>query len=73
LSTNVTPAGNAPDSDNTVANGKSCGVVTVKVPNVPTVNVALPALVIDGASNTVNVNACVSSGSVELAAVIVKG
>ena len=48
-------------------------MVTVNDPNAPTVNVALFALVNDGASNTVNVKPWVASGDVEFAAVIVNG
>ena len=50
LSTNVTPVGRVP-----VSVGAGVGnpvVVTVKVPDVPTVNVVLPALVIAGAAVT---------------------
>ena len=44
---NVTPEGSAPDSDS-VGEGAPVAV-TVKIPAVPTVNVALEALVIAGA------------------------
>ena len=47
-------------------------MVTVNEPALPTVNVVLPALVMDGASLTVSVNDCVASGETPLLAVIVK-
>ena len=74
LSVKVTPPGRvAPPSDSVVAAGKSCPVVTVKVPGVPTVKVVEAALVIDGASSTVRVKDWVASGLVPLWAVMVKG
>jgi hypothetical protein len=48
-------------------------VVTVNVSAVPTLNVAASPDVIAGAWSTVNVNACVASGRVPFAAVIVNG
>ena len=46
--------------------------VTVKVPAVPTVNVAPAALVIAGAWFTVSVKVCVASGATPLPAVSVR-
>ena len=65
----VTPAGSAPVSLS--AGVGTPVVVTVKVPGVPTVKVALSALVIAGAWSTVSVKLWVASGSTPLAAVMV--
>jgi hypothetical protein len=73
LSVNVTPAGNAPVLDSVVAAGKPADVVTVNVPAVPAVNVALLALLIAGGASTVSVNDCVASGDTPFDAVIVNG
>ncbi len=54
LSVNVRPAGSAPPCV-IAANGKP-SVVTVNVPPLPTVNVAVLALVNCGASSTVSMN-----------------
>src|SRR5215472_5970357 len=55
---NVTPAGNVPDS---LSDGAGNPVAaTVNEPIAPTLNVALLALVMDGASSTVNVKFCVA-------------
>jgi hypothetical protein len=56
----VTPVGNVPDSLR-VAAGKPLAVI-VKLPAVPTVNVALLALVIAGAWSMVSVKLCVAAG-----------
>jgi hypothetical protein len=48
-------------------------VVTVKLPAVPTVKVALFALVTAGGSFTVRVNVCGAVGAIPLLAVIVIG
>ena len=71
---NVTPEGNAPDSD-------SVGVgvpvaVTLNVPATPTVNEALGALVITGATvagTTVNVKLCVAFVPTPFCAVKISG
>src|SRR5262245_28269260 len=69
---NVIPAGSAPDCD-TVGAGKPV-VVTVKaLPGVPTVKVALLALVIDGGVLTATVKLCVAFGSTPFVAVSVTG
>ena len=63
--------GNAPDSEK-VGAGKPVAV-TVKVPPVPTVNVALLELVIAGAASTVRVNCCSNGEPALLDAVNVIG
>ena len=65
----VTLLGNAPVSPNDAVGVPV--VVTVKVPAVPTVNVALLELVITGAVFTVSVKLCVPSVPIPLCAVIV--
>jgi hypothetical protein len=58
----------------TVALGTGGVVVTVKVPNVPTRNVALFTLVIAGGGLTTNnVKDCIASSATPFVAVIVKG
>jgi hypothetical protein len=67
----VIPDGSDPDSDRVGA-----GVpvsVTVKDPGIPTVKVALLALVMAGAWSTVRVKFCVASVPTPLCAVIVSG
>ena len=71
LSVKVTPPGSAPVSLKVVAAGKWWPVVTVKLPAVPTVNAAVLALVIAGASVTVRVKVWVALGATPLLAVIV--
>jgi hypothetical protein len=66
---NVTPLGSVPVSAS-VGVGDPV-VVTVKLPAVPTVNVVLLALVIDGAWFIVNVKLCVAAVPTPLLAVIV--
>src|SRR5918994_6324472 len=68
---NVTPAGRVPVTEK-VGAGKPLAV-TVKVPAVPATNVVVAALVMAGASFTVNVNACVLSGPTPFDAVNVSG
>ena len=70
LSTNVTPVGSAPVSVSGIGIGMPV-VVTVNVPNVPTVNVVLAVLVIAGGWSTVKVNVWVASGATPFVAVIV--
>jgi hypothetical protein len=72
LSVKVTPLGSAPDSLRAGA-GKPV-VVTAKVPAVPTVNVAVLALVMAGAWSTLRVKAFVAviAGVLESVAVTVK-
>jgi hypothetical protein len=67
----VTPAGNAPVSLNVGAGNPVAA--TVKVPNVPTVNVVLFPLVITGAKFTVRVKFCVAFVPMPFCAVIVSG
>src|SRR5262245_26531950 len=67
LSTNVTPAGSAPDLL-TAAVGNPV-VVTVNDPDEPTANVVAFALVTAGAWLTVSVNDCVAFGRTPLLAV----
>jgi hypothetical protein len=67
---NVTPAGNVPDSLR-VAAGYPLAV-TVKLPALPTVNVALLALVIAGAWLTVRAKFCVAAEPTPLEAVNVR-
>jgi hypothetical protein len=68
LSTNVTPAGSAPDS---VRDAVGTPVaVTVNDPAAPTVNVALVPLVIAGAWSTVSVKVCVASVPITLCALM---
>ena len=65
------PAGNVPVKL-TVALGTGGVVLTVKVPNVPTTNVALSALVRAGGGLTTNkVKDCTASGETPFVAVIV--
>ena len=68
---NVTPEGSAPDSERVGAGVPVA--VTVNVPAVPTVNVALLALVIAGAWFTVSVKLCVALAPTPFCAVIVIG
>jgi len=69
--TNVTPLGSVPVSDS-VGVGVPV-VVTAKVPNAPTVNVAVLALVIAGAWFTFNVKLWLAGVPTPLLAVIVRG
>src|SRR5439155_26360151 len=65
------PNGNVP-LKLTVAFGSGGLVLTVKLANVPTTNVVLSALVkAGGGLFTNNVNVCIASGAMPLAAVIV--
>jgi hypothetical protein len=66
----VTPVGNAPDSLRVAAGNPLA--VTVKLPALPTVNVALLTLVIAGAWLTVRVKLCVAGEPTPLEAVIVR-
>src|SRR5262245_21138368 len=70
LSTNVTPAGKTPL--NVIAGGGKPLVVTVNDPAAPARNVAPAALVIAGASFTINMNVCVASGGTPFVAVNVR-
>ncbi len=72
LSVKLTPTGRAPVLVIVVATGYPAAVVTVKLPALPLVNVAEPALVKLGDSFTVSVNACWVDPA-ELPAVIVIG
>ena len=73
LGTKLIPAGNVPVKL-TVALGTGGLVLTLKVPNVPTRNVALFTLVIAGGGLTTNkVKDCVASGATPFVAVIVNG
>lgn len=67
----VTPDGSVPVLLN-VGEGKPVAV-TVKVPLVPTVNVALAPLVIAGAKSTDKVKFCVAFVPIPFAAVITRG
>jgi hypothetical protein len=69
LSVKLTPTGREPVLVIVVAAGYPAVVVTVKLPALPLVNVAEPALVITGAWLTVSVNAWVAFGFTPLAAV----
>ena len=71
LSTKVTPLGRGPLSLSAALAGKLGPVVTMKLPGVPTPNVVLLALVIDGASLSVSVKVWVASGVTPLVAVMV--
>jgi hypothetical protein len=68
---NVTPVGSAPFSPNVAAGDPVA--VTVNVPAVPIVNVALFALVIDGAEPTVSVKLWLAFGATPFCAVSVIG
>jgi hypothetical protein len=71
LSAKAIPLGSEPLSTSDGLPGKLWLVVTVKVPAVPPVNVALPELVIAGASLTVSVKFWVASPPAPLCATIV--
>ncbi len=73
LSVKPTPTGRAPALVIVVATGYPAAVVTVKLPALPLVNVAEPALVITGealAGTTVKVNACWAVPAVLLAPMV---
>jgi hypothetical protein len=70
LSAKATPLGSEPLSTSAGLAGKLWLVVTVKLPAVPLVKVALAALVMAGASLTVSVKLCVGSPPAPLCAVI---
>ena len=71
LSVKVTPKGSVPDSLS-VESGNPLAM-TVKLPGVPTTNVAAFVLVMAGASCTDKVKFWVASGPAPLCAVIVSG
>src|SRR6185437_4933612 len=74
LLTNVTPEGRAPVSESAMEAPLGVPVVvTVKLPAVPTLKVALFALVMAGAAFTVSVKACAALGVTPFAAAMVIG